>query len=70
MTNLVNTSNTCLIRQRRVTEKTGLGKSTIYDLMARNLFPQRIVLAGGKAVAWLESEIDEWITQQVTKSRQ
>lgn len=70
MTNLVNTSNTCLIRQRRVTEKTGLGKSTIYDLMARNLFPQRIVLAGGKAVAWLESEIDEWITQQITKSRQ
>lgn len=70
MADIASTSNTCLIRQRRVTEKTGLGKSTIYDLMERNLFPQRIVLAGGKAVAWLESEIDEWITQQVTKSRQ
>lgn len=59
-----------LIRQRRVTEKTGLGKSTIYNLMERNLFPKSIKLAGGKAVAWVESEIDEWITQQVTKSRQ
>lgn len=59
-----------LIRQRRVTEKTGLGKSTIYSLMERNLFPKSIKLAGGKAVAWVESEIDEWITQQVTKSRQ
>lgn len=58
-------NSVCLIRQRRVTEKTGMGKSTIYDLMARDLFPQRIVLAGGKAVAWLESEIDEWIAKQI-----
>ena len=59
-----------LIRQRQVSEKTGIGKSSIYALMARGLFPQKIILAGGKAVAWLESEIDEWITQQITKSRQ
>ena len=59
-----------LIRQRQVSAKTGIGKSSIYALMARNLFPQRIVLAGGKAVAWLESEIDEWIAQQVANRQQ
>jgi len=42
---------------------TGLPSSTIYDLMARDLFPKSIKLAGGKAVAWLESDIGQWQKQ-------
>lgn len=51
------------IRKREVMRRTGLSSTGIYDLMARNLFPKSIKLAGGKAVAWLESDIDQWQKQ-------
>ena len=51
------------IRKREVMHLTGLPSSTIYDLMSRDLFPKSIKLAGGKAVAWLESDIGQWQQQ-------
>jgi prophage regulatory protein len=51
------------IRKREVMRRTGLPSSTIYDLMSRDLFPKSIKLAGGKAVAWLESDIGQWQKQ-------
>ena len=51
------------IRKREVMRRTGLTSSGIYDLMSRSLFPQSIKLAGGKAVAWLESDILQWQQQ-------
>ena len=49
------------IRKREVMHLTGLSSSAIYDLMSRNLFPQKITLAGGKAVAWIESDVEKWM---------
>ena len=43
--------------------RTGLSSTGIYDLMARDLFPKSIKLAGGKAVAWLESDVVQWQQQ-------
>ena len=57
------TQNIRFIRKREVMRRTGLPSSTIYDLMSRDLFPKSIKLAGGKAVAWLESDIDQWQKQ-------
>ena len=57
------TSQIIFIRKKEVMHLTGLPSSTIYDLMARNLFPKSIKLAGGKAVAWLESDIGQWQKQ-------
>ena len=57
------TSQIRFIRKKEVMHRTGLSSSSIYDLMAKGLFPQKITLAGGKAVAWLESEIDQWQQQ-------
>ena len=51
------------IRKKEVMSRTGLTSSSIYDLMARNLFPKSIKLAGGKAVAWLESDVVQWQQQ-------
>ena len=51
------------IRKKEVMSRTGLTSSSIYDLMARDLFPKSIKLAGGKAVAWLESDILQWQQQ-------
>jgi prophage regulatory protein len=57
-----------LLRLKAVKELTGLGKSTIYDRMKKGEFPNRIHL-GAKSSAWLESEIQEWISQRVLHSR-
>ena len=45
------------IRLKKVESKTGLKKSTVYDLMSRGEFPKSIKI-GERAVAWIESEVD------------
>ena len=58
-----NSSQIRFIRKKEVMHRTGLSSAGIYDLMSRSLFPQSIKLAGGKAVAWLESDILQWQQQ-------
>ena len=49
-----------ILRLPEVKSKTGLGRSTIYVLMANGEFPRSIRI-GARAVGWLESDIDQWI---------
>ncbi|OOC11604.1 DNA-binding protein [Dickeya dadantii] len=49
-----------LLRLKQVEEKTGLKRSQIYLYMKDGNFPASIKI-GPASVAWLESEIDEWI---------
>lgn len=51
------------LRIRSVREATGLGVSTIYDMMSKGTFPRPVKLTG-KAVAWLESDIEEWLASR------
>ncbi len=54
------------IRIRSVIELTGLSKSYIYDLCNKSLFPKSIPLVpGGTSVAWVESEIQDWIDSRI-----
>ena len=48
------------IRLREVLHRTGLGRSTIYRWMDEGRFPKSVRL-GGRSVAWIEHEIDEWL---------
>ena len=48
------------LRRRSVEDRTGLSRSTIYLFVQNGTFP-RPVRIGGRAVAWLESDIDAWI---------
>ena len=52
------------LRPEAVKQATGLGRSTIYDLMAENppRFPRPVKIGGerAKAVAWLASEVSAW----------
>ena len=57
-----------VLRLPTVKERTGLSRSTIYLRMANNEFPRHISL-GGRAVGWLESDIDEWIFERIEQSR-
>lgn len=51
------------LRLRKVTEKTGLSRSTIYRLEAAGNFPKRVKLSEG-AVAWHEAQVDEWMVER------
>ena len=51
---------TRLIRLKEVQHRVGLGRSTIYRWMAEGEFPKPVPL-GAHAVAWVESEVEEWI---------
>ncbi len=60
-----------LIRIRSVIELTGLSKSYIYALADRGLFPKNIQLVpGGTSVAWVKSEIKEWIESRIQERDQ
>ncbi len=55
-----------LIRIKRVIALTGISKSYIYQLCEKGLFPKSIQLVdGGVAVAWVESEILDWIQSRI-----
>ena len=53
-----------LIKLKEVIEKTSLGRSTIYEFMTKGTFPKQVSL-GAKSVAWVESEVDDWIMDRV-----
>lgn len=52
------------LRLKEVIALTGLGRSSIYKFMDENTFPKTVSL-GGRAVAWVESEIEEWMEKRL-----
>lgn len=58
-----------ILRRKEVESRTGLSRSTIYSRIAAGLFPSPIDLGGGRAVGWLESEIDQWVQSRIKESR-
>lgn len=55
-----------LIRQKEVTEMTGVSRASVYKLMAVGRFPKSVSL-GERAVAWVESEVQEWILERIAE---
>ena len=55
-----------VLRLPQVEAKTGLKHSAIYKRSNEGTFPRQFPL-DGKAMGWLESEIEQWIEQQVAK---
>lgn len=53
------------LRIQDVMSLTGLARSTIYKFMDEDVFPKTIPL-GGRAVGWLESEIEEWMESRLS----
>lgn len=50
----------CYLSVRDVQKRTGLGRSTIYDMMGRGEFPLSYQLTR-KKIGWKESEVREWM---------
>lgn len=57
-----------LIRRKEVERQTSLSRSRIYALMQEGLFPSSVPL-GPMSVAWVESEIQEWIAARLAEFR-
>ena len=58
-----------ILRLPAVILRTSISRSNIYDKISKGEFPKQISLGGNRAVGWVESEIDEWINQQIEDSR-
>ncbi len=48
---------------------TGFCKTWLYELIKAGRFPAQIK-TGIRAIAFIESEVDEWIEQAITASRE
>jgi len=53
-----------LIRLKEVMQTTGLCRSSIYQYISEDRFPANVSL-GGRAVAWVESEVQHWIAEVI-----
>ncbi|WP_370053031.1 helix-turn-helix transcriptional regulator [Neptunomonas sp.] len=59
---------TRLLRRPEVEKLVGLSRSTIYTRLEQGTFPKPIPL-GGRLVAWVESDIHEWIESRIKAGR-
>ena len=56
------------LRLPEVMARTGLSRSTIYVRLEQGRFPRPVSL-GGRAVGWVEAEVDEWMRERIAESR-
>ena len=57
-----------ILRLPAVKARTGLSRSTIYLRISEGNFPKPVSL-GGRAVGWVESDIQAWLQQQIDATR-
>ncbi|EJD6367442.1 TPA: helix-turn-helix transcriptional regulator [Providencia alcalifaciens] len=57
-----------LIRLPEVMRRTGYGKAWIYRLIEAGQFPKSVKI-GTRSIAFVESEVDEWVANKIAESR-
>jgi len=63
------TAHPILLRRKDVEARTGLKRSKLYALMTEGTFPAQVKLGVGSTVAWVESDVEEWIRRQINNGR-
>ena len=59
-----------LLRLPAVKARTGLSRSSLYEMVRAKAFPAPIRPYGTKAmVAWVASEVDSWVDERVRAAR-
>lgn len=59
-----------ILRKKTVLSLCGLSNSGLYDAIKRGVFPSPIKLCeSGRAVGWIEEEVQQWIENRVKASR-
>lgn len=59
---------TTILRLPTVKTRTGLSRSTIYLRVSEGSFPAPVSL-GGRAVGWIEAEVNDWLAKRIEASR-
>ncbi len=59
---------TTILRLPSVKSRTGLSRSTIYLRVSEGRFPKPVSL-GGRAVGWVETEVNDWLAARIEASR-
>lgn len=55
-----------ILRLPELLAKTGLSRSTVYAMAKNRTFPQPVSL-GLRCSGWLQSEVNDWLTQKITQ---
>lgn len=58
-----------LLRLPEVVSRTGLGRSTVWALIARGQFPKQVKLSA-RSSAWVAAEVDQWAANRITERDQ
>jgi len=58
-----------IIKLPEVKHLSGLGRSSIYRMMAEGTFPASVSLGGGRSVGWVESEVIGWIEERIQERK-
>lgn len=56
------------IRLPKVISLVGLSQTTIYDMASDGRFPKQVKV-GGRAVAWIKSEVLQWSQDRIAAAR-
>ena len=54
------------LKLKEVMALTALSRSSIYKFMEESRFPKSVSL-GDRAVAWVESEVEEWMNERLSQ---
>ncbi len=68
MTTATHNTKTSFLRLDQVKQRTGLSRSTLYAYIREGRFPAPVTIST-RCVAWVESEIDDWISQKIASRR-
>ena len=56
-----------ILRHRDVTRKLNVSRAKLFAMISMGHFPKPFTLIpGGRAVGWLESDVDAWIMERYT----
>lgn len=66
MTEFKDAPKSRVLRWWQLKERIPISHSRVYCMMNEGTFPRTISL-GERSVAWLESEIDEWLQERIDK---
>jgi prophage regulatory protein len=51
-----------IVRHAHVRQKLDISQAKLFEMVARGQFPPPFqIIPGGRAVGWLESDVDNWI---------
>jgi prophage regulatory protein len=57
-----------ILRIHEVRRRTGLSRSTIYELVAEGVLPAPVRI-GHRTSGWIEAEVDQFLRERIAESR-